>query len=161
MVSIAFYHGLHGCAESFGQLRRWFHPPRGGVLLIHKQSDFVTELYLIARRLAPERANHVVPCSFAVNQILSRQIGVVRYKVPYRSSGVGLGAFHEDASSVEAEITILESKISESATGRLFIYRCRLVLAGADTDAVHIRIVEFPEMRRSHRQLGFDECLSG
>ena len=43
------------------------------------------------------------------------------HKVPNRSSRVGLSTLDEDAAFIEAEVAVLESKVSESTASRVLI----------------------------------------
>ena len=121
MIPIAQDHLRDRPVESLTHLRRRLQEPAGKALLVDHQSQFVAQIELVTGGHRAEEADRVESHRLGQQQVAAGQVGIVR---PVQPDGIvrrRVRTFQENALAVEAEVTVVKTKLAEAAAAGSFV----------------------------------------
>ena len=126
--------------------------PGGEAFGVDEQADLVAQVELLRPEHAGDIANAVEAVCFGKHEILTRLLYKSRYHLADGEGVAGMGAFEEDAATVEVEEPVPDEKFTEPVPHR-FAMDTRVRLH-RNVDAVEMRVVYIPQHGVVNRQFG-------
>ena len=163
MVAIPLDHGRGRVVEPLAHLRR-FAPDTSLRSSPHRPSIRSRRTIRADTALAKPAMKRIMlkPMTLQLSKSFRSISGSYRDADADGRVGAGVRGFYEQPPAVQAEIAVLQAEIAESASGRTLVERSRSLDAHPRRHAVHVRVVEVPELGILHGQHGFNRpCRRG